>query len=168
MRDAEVVCEMASIDESYLDVTAAAEHLLRLRGSPAQTQPAHVDEMRIGFQARCRRAVSVALFAHGFINVPLHIRCTRRAAARRLGTRRRSIWTRGRGFSGPRGPGMQGSRRWRGVPSSLQRSGLQCCKSSASQCLQVRPACRLQRWVRVLVHMVCWQHASLLKVRSAA
>ena len=49
---------MASIDESYLDVTAAAEHLLRTRGSPAHSQPAHVDEMRIGFQARTPAANS--------------------------------------------------------------------------------------------------------------
>ena len=49
-----VVCEKASIDESYLDCTAAAKHRLATRGAPwlVQSAPVNMDQIRVGLQAR--------------------------------------------------------------------------------------------------------------------
>jgi hypothetical protein len=47
---ADVICEMASIDESYVDVTAAAAHLLSSLGGPWQSLPEHVGQMHMACQ----------------------------------------------------------------------------------------------------------------------
>jgi hypothetical protein len=51
-----VVCEKASIDESYLDVTAAAKHRLTTRGAPWLSAADNLDQIRVGLQARFQTA----------------------------------------------------------------------------------------------------------------
>ena len=53
-----MVAEKASIDESYLDLTAAARHRLATRGPPWAhgAEPVHIDQIRVGLQVRGSRA----------------------------------------------------------------------------------------------------------------
>lgn len=48
---AEIICEKASIDESYLDVTdAAKERLRKQRQMWAEALPADLDQVHVGYQ----------------------------------------------------------------------------------------------------------------------
>lgn len=64
-----MVCEKASIDESYLEVTAAAKMRLQMLGPANATtaQPEHLSQIRVGLQVRVMLASSFPHSPHTMV-----------------------------------------------------------------------------------------------------